>query len=156
MAATTLGHIAVVGVSSGVEVVMAALGDHLVGHSVAYLLEEHLVGSRCDAGGALALDHPSYHLLGQGRASAANKREEHYYHRHGYHHRYPGAHLFLLRSVEKGLVSALGSPLSVSPPRTLIAASGTPRIPQIRCFLLFILTKCIEGKLSEGCIRHPA
>src|SRR5215213_8066715 len=111
MAATTLGHIAVVGVSSGVEVVMAALGDHLVGHPVTYPLEEHLVVSCGNAGDALTLDHPSYHLLGQGRASAANKREEHY-HRHGYRHRYPGAHLFLLRSVEKGLVSALGSPLS--------------------------------------------
>src|SRR5919112_1326618 len=87
MAAVTLGHVAVVCVSSGVEVVMTALGDHPVWHSVADPLEEDLVGSRCDAGLGLALDHPSYHLLGQCRAGAAHQRCEHY--RKRQHHRYP-------------------------------------------------------------------
>jgi hypothetical protein len=58
MAAVTLGHVPVVGVSSGVEVVMAALGDHPVWHSVADLLEEHLVGSCGNTGDTLALDGP--------------------------------------------------------------------------------------------------
>src|ERR671921_1949698 len=129
--AATLGHVAVVGVSSGVEVVMAALGDHPVGHPVADPLEEHLVVSCGNAGLGLALDHPSDHLS-QGRATA-HQRHEH--HRHDYHHPYLRAHLFLLPSGEGDRFSAC-SPLSVLPSRTLIAAPGARRIPLIRCFLL--------------------
>src|ERR671921_1105560 len=57
--AATLGHVAVVGVGSGVEVVMAGLGDHPVWHPVADPLEEHLVVSCGNAAHGLALDHPS-------------------------------------------------------------------------------------------------
>jgi hypothetical protein len=65
MAAATLGHAAVVGVSTGVKAVMATPVDHLVAYPVADPLEEHLVGSCGNAGDALALDRPSDHLLGK-------------------------------------------------------------------------------------------
>jgi hypothetical protein len=114
-------------------VIMAALGYHLVRHPVADPLEEDLVGSCGNAGGALALDSPSYHLLGQSRGGAAKKRHEH--HHHGYHHRYFDAHLFLLPSEEGDHFSAC-SPLGTTATCTLIAASGAPRIPKVHCFFL--------------------
>src|SRR5919107_6374636 len=52
VSAATLGNVAVVGVASGVEVVMPGLGDQPVAHTVADLPEEHLVVSCGDAGGA--------------------------------------------------------------------------------------------------------
>jgi hypothetical protein len=45
VAAATLGHVAVIGVASGVQVVMASLGDYLVWHPIADPLEEDLVVS---------------------------------------------------------------------------------------------------------------
>src|SRR5215204_100324 len=132
VAAATLGHVAVVGVGSGVEVVMAALGDHLVAHSVTDPLEEHLVVSCGNAGDGLALDHPSYHL-GQGRA-ATHQSYEH--HRHGYH-RFLSTHLFLLPSGEGNRHSTC-PPLSVTSVRILIAASGARRIPNSLVLLALI------------------
>src|ERR687897_398865 len=57
--------------------------------------------------------------------------------------------------LKKGTISAL-APLSVSPPRTLIAASGTSRILKCTVSCCPHSPKCLEGKLSEDCIRHPA
>src|SRR5215204_871732 len=116
VAGATVGHVVVVGVVLGPQVVVAALGVHVVCHPVAELLEEHLVGSGGVAGVAIALDHSPDDLLGQGRAGAAHQRCcEH--HRQGYHHRYLllGAHLFLL-PLQKGTVSALAPPHSALPP----------------------------------------
>src|SRR5829696_4026980 len=95
VAEATVGRVVVVGVVLGPQVVVAALGVHVVCHPVADLLEDHFVGSGGVAGVAIALDH-SPDLLGQGRA-AANQRHEHH-RRHGYQHRYLllGAHLLLL------------------------------------------------------------
>src|SRR5829696_5303028 len=144
--AATLGHVAVVGVGSGVEVVMPGLGDHPVWHPVADPLEEHLVVSGGHAALGLTLDHPSDHL-GQSRA-AAHQRHEH--HRHGYHP-YLDAHLFLLPSGEGDHCGAC-SPPSVLPPRTLIAESTARRLPLIRCFLLSLFTEapgrdCLRSRL---------
>jgi hypothetical protein len=61
------------GISSGVEAVMASLGDHLVSHSVSDPFEEDLVGPCSDAGDGLALDRPTDHL-GEGGAGASLKR----------------------------------------------------------------------------------
>src|SRR5215203_4813007 len=98
VAGATVGHVVVVGVVLGPQVVVAALGVDVVCHPVADLLEDHFVGSGGVAGVAIALDH-SPDLLGQGRA-AANQRHEHHRRRrrHGYQHRYLllGAHLLLL------------------------------------------------------------
>src|SRR5918993_1669666 len=110
VAAAPLGDVAVVGVGTGVEVVMAALGNHPVGHPVADPFEEDLVVSCGDAGDGLALDHPSNHL-GQGRAAS---HQPHEHHRHGYHHCYLDTHLFLLHYGEGYCFSAC--PLSVLPP----------------------------------------
>src|SRR5215208_2805842 len=97
VAITTVGHVVVVGVVLGPQVVVAALGVDVVCHPVAELLEDHFVGSGGVAGVAIALDHSHDDLLGQGRA-AANQRHEHHRRRHGYQHRYLllGAHLLLL------------------------------------------------------------
>jgi hypothetical protein len=111
---------------------MAALGYHLVRHPVADPLEEDLVGSCGNAGGALALDSPSYHLLGQSRGGAAKKRHEH--HHHGYHHRYFDAHLFLLPSEEGDHFSAC-SPLCV-PASHINSSIWDATHPQMHCFLL--------------------
>src|SRR5215216_8026540 len=97
VAAAALGHVAIVGVAFGVEVVLPALGDHLVAHPVADPLEEHLVISGGNAGDVLALDRPS-DRLGQGRAAAHQRHENHRH--HGHRHRYLDAHLFLLPSGE--------------------------------------------------------
>src|SRR5918998_1561510 len=121
VAAATLGHVAVVGVASGVEVVMTALGDHPVAHPVAYPLEEHLVGPGGHAGGgALALDH-SPDRLGQGRAASSHHQRHEHRRRHGYHHRYLlGAHLFLLPFSGEGDSFGARAPLSVLPTRAHI------------------------------------
>jgi hypothetical protein len=50
VAAATLGHVAVVGVASCVQVIMTSLSDHLVWHPVSDPLEEHLVVTCGDAG----------------------------------------------------------------------------------------------------------
>src|ERR671910_1570895 len=96
VAVTTVGHVVVVGVVLGPQVVVAALGVDVVCHPVAYLLEDHFVGSGGVAGVARALDHSPDHL-GPGRA-AADQSHEHHCRRHGYHHGYLllGAHLLLL------------------------------------------------------------
>src|SRR5215208_5155382 len=113
VAGATVGHVGVVGVVLGPQVVVAALGVDVVCHPVADLLEEHFVGSGGVAGVAIALDHSPDHL-GQGRA-AANQRHEHH-RRHGYHHRYLllGAHLLAPSFPEEGtLWRLLCAPLSV-------------------------------------------
>src|SRR5215203_3228394 len=130
VAAATFGHVAVVGVSSGVEVVMAALSDQLVGHSVADPLEEHLVVSAGHAGHGLTLDHPSDHL-GQGRAAPHQRNERHH---HSYHQCYLRAHLFLLPSGERNRFSAC-PPLGVTAWH-INSSIWDATHPQIHCFLL--------------------
>src|SRR5215211_2669001 len=155
--AATLGHVAVVGVGSGVEVVMAGLGDHPVCHPVADPLEEHLVVSGGHAGLGLTLDHPSDHLS-QGRA-APHQRHEHH---HDYHQCYLRAHLFLLPSGEGDRFSAcsplsvlpsrcyrLGVTVSVLPSRTLIAAPGARRIPNYAVPFLPYSPECVEKEFCE-------
>src|SRR5215204_4330587 len=125
MAAATPGHVAVVGVSTGV---MATLGDHLVAYPVADPLEEHLVGSCGNAGDALALDRPSDHLLGQGRTGAAHHQrcEQH---RKRQHHGYP-----ILEHRLLPLLCALGSSLFRLPVYShtphILAAAREQRFPQ--------------------------
>src|SRR5829696_10257565 len=118
VAITTVGHVVVVGVVLGPQVVVAALGVDVVCHPVAELLEEHFVGSGCVARVAIALDHSPDHL-GQGRA-AANQRHEHHHRRHGYQHRYLflGGHLLVLPFLRREPFWRLCAPLSVSPTRT--------------------------------------
>src|SRR5918994_1879413 len=96
VAGATVGRVVIVCVVLGPQVVVAVLSVDVVCHPVAYLLEDHFVGSGGVAGVARALDH-SPDLLGQGRA-AANQRHEHHRRRHGCQHRYLllGGHLFLL------------------------------------------------------------
>src|SRR5215207_10091254 len=131
MAAATLGHVAVVGVGSGVEAVMTSLGDHPVCHPVSDPLEEHLMVTCSNAGDGLTLDRSTDHLLGQGRTGASHhKRCEH--HRKRQHHGY--SLLPLLEHRHLPLLCALGSSLCRLPAYSttphILAAAREQRFPQ--------------------------
>src|SRR5215203_965905 len=158
VAGATVGHVVVVGVVLGAEVVVAALGVHVVCHPVADLLEDHLVGSGGVAGVAIALDHSPDDLLGQGRA-AAHQRHEHH-RRHGYHHRYLlGAHLLLLPFLRREPFWRLCVPPSGFhrlSRTSLVAASGARRILRIRTLFELYSPECVEGAFSEVHLQHYA